>query len=762
MAAEAMDLAEAVVMIRADMSELKAQFEDMKNVAKHQLGEIGDLISTGIIAVVASKVIGLGKEFIGMAGDVETAVQKFETLLGSAEEAKKIVAEIAEFAAKTPYQMPEIQAAAQQFLIYGMSARQAMDSVKKLGDIAAISGTSIVELSMLYARAKASGPNSVVGQDLLGMLTNRGIMTKKDIVKEMGLQSIMQLDRIMSNGGLRWRHIEPIFDRLTEKGGRFFGGMAKQAATFSGLSSTLFDNVRLIGAGVGQVFLDGAKSFITSAIAITDKIRVWVQAIIELNERTHGIIGRIGALAGIVASVVLLAPKLVWAIRQVTAAMALFEVSTGVGAIIAVVTAAIAAFMMFQEVISAAVSKSGKFAEVGQLWDQMVATMGEAWASFADGFMAMIQPLIDYFNAVVGELSAWISENFELILDVARLVFKTIGTVIAGNIRVVMFVFQAMFQVVSWGLQLITRLAGSTFGGFAAKGGSAIREVLEWLTVLVTNWKIVAKLILAEFVWTFSAMTDGIYGVGKAFVSVFAGIFNIAFSVAMGIGDVFMAAATNIVDTFHMVGDATRVVFRGLTAMAVTFATGVSDALKAAVTGGMDESIAATMEKLKADAAAIRDELKTTVGESEVGKAMKNATADVMKSVNDTINNTAEGLSYQSGNTKALAANMNAMREKLLADKLALEKQRGLKPGQKATDAAGKPAASGGGPDIKPGFVGLEEAAKQMQTSILDRPDKQLGVLQNIEDVNRQMLTEAQKGNAIATKKPDVATAVAG
>ncbi len=761
MPADAMELAEAVVLIRADMSELKDQFAQMQNMAKGSLNQISDMISTGLVAILASKIMGIGKHFVGMAGDIETSTQKFETLLGTAEEAKRLVAEIADFAAKTPYQMPELEQATQQFLIYGDSAKVAMENLKKLGDIAAISGTPITELATLYARAKAGGQQGTVGQELIGMLTHRGIMTKRDIKEAMGLQSIMQLDRIMSQGGIKWRHIEPIFDKLTEKGGRFFKGMERQSLTFHGLSSTLADNVRLIGASIGQLFLSGSKGFIAAAISMTDKIRAWTQAIVALNERTHGVIGRIGVLVGGMASAVLIAPKLIWAIRAIGSALAMLEIETGIGAIVVAIGAAIAALMYFHEVVSAAVGESGKFEAVGQLWDQVVETMSESWKSFSDGFVAMIQPAIEFFNSLVADLAAWIKENFDLILDVTRLVFRTIGTVVAGNIRMVMYVFQLLFETASWCLQMISKLSGFVFGNVAKTGGSAIRSVLEWLQVLVENWKTVVKMVIAGVALLYTTMFDMLVGLGGVFASVFMGMFNVAFMVAMGIGKVFLTAGANIVDTLKTVGESCRIVFRGLTTMAVTFANGVSDALKAAVTGGMNESINATMEKLKADASQIRDELKSTIGKSEVGKAMQSATADVMEAVNNTIDSSAASMAYQSEASQALGRNMNAMRAKLLADKLALEKQRGYKPGEKPIDQE-KSRGGVGGPDIKPGFVGLEEAAKHMQTSILDRPDKQLGVLQNIEDVNRQMLTEAQKGNAIAAKPVEAAPATAG
>ena len=81
-----------------------------------QFSTIGSKIRSGLAGIGA--VLGVGGGAFGagfaikLAAEAETTRVSFETIIGSASEAKKVLSELKDFSASTPLQLPELQDAA--------------------------------------------------------------------------------------------------------------------------------------------------------------------------------------------------------------------------------------------------------------------------------------------------------------------------------------------------------------------------------------------------------------------------------------------------------------------------------------------------------------------------------------------------------------------------------------------------------------------------------------------------------------------------
>ena len=80
------------------------------------------------------------------------AVQ-FEVLLGSVDKAKAHIADLAKFAAATPFEMPEIADASRQLMVLTGGVMGGAASLRLVGDAASVAGVSISEVAMWVGRA---------------------------------------------------------------------------------------------------------------------------------------------------------------------------------------------------------------------------------------------------------------------------------------------------------------------------------------------------------------------------------------------------------------------------------------------------------------------------------------------------------------------------------------------------------------------------------------------------------------------------------
>jgi tape measure domain-containing protein len=226
--------------------------------------------------------IGIGVSAGGMlklAADAEAAEVKFKVLLKSGDAAKQMVKDIDKAAASTPFEKMEISQATQTFMAMTGAGAASLDQVMKLGDIAALTGTPLVELSETYAKMVSSG--RVMTEDL-NQLSGRGIPIIKQLAAQFGVSEAAVRD-MASEGKISAADLDAAFTAMTSAGGDFEGGMAQLSQTTAGRFSTLKDNVTAQLTMIGTAMLPIANdlmSGVSTAIethqqSITDSLS-WV------------------------------------------------------------------------------------------------------------------------------------------------------------------------------------------------------------------------------------------------------------------------------------------------------------------------------------------------------------------------------------------------------------------------------------------------------------------------------------------------------
>ncbi len=245
---------------------------------------------------------------VKLAADAEQAQVAFRTLLGSAEDAERVLGEINQFAAETPFETPELRDAGRMLVAFRTQADQVVPTMRMLGDLAAGTNQPIGELAEIFGKARVQGR---LFMEDINQLTGRGIPIIQELAKQFGVTET-EVRGLVEKGRVHFTNLEEAFRSLTSEGGMFAGLMAAQSKTLTGEISTLKDNVSLLAAAFGEQLLPLVKAATEAALVLTDKLS-------GVDGATMQTVVQVAAFAGAFAATVAVVPRVVAAVRAVIA-----------------------------------------------------------------------------------------------------------------------------------------------------------------------------------------------------------------------------------------------------------------------------------------------------------------------------------------------------------------------------------------------------------------------------------------------------------
>lgn len=220
-------------------------------------------IIKGFVRSVANAV---GKLF-GAGGQVEQLQVAFETMLGSAQQAKKVIGDLSQFAANTPFTLPGVERSAKMLLAFGFEAQQLIPLLKNIGDVA--SGLSLGEdglqrLILNLGQVQAQG--KLTGRELRDFAV-AGVPLLDELAKSLG-KTKAEIQEMVSQGQILSGDVIQAFQNMSGEGGRFENLMDKQSKTLLGLWSNLKDQVTLLSRELGVRLLPIGKLVVTTLISL--------------------------------------------------------------------------------------------------------------------------------------------------------------------------------------------------------------------------------------------------------------------------------------------------------------------------------------------------------------------------------------------------------------------------------------------------------------------------------------------------------------
>jgi tape measure domain-containing protein len=192
------------------------------------------------------------KSFLSLASETEALATQFRVLLGSGEAAKAMMDDINKFAASTPFEQMELAQTAKQLLATGSAAGGVVGEMRRLGDMAALTGSSLGDLAAIYGKVRGQG--KLTGETL-EQLTDRAIPIVGQLAKQFG-KSEAEIRKMVSAGKIGFAEVQQAIAGMTDEGGRFAGGMEALAETTGGLWSTVTGNFKTLASQIGTAIID--------------------------------------------------------------------------------------------------------------------------------------------------------------------------------------------------------------------------------------------------------------------------------------------------------------------------------------------------------------------------------------------------------------------------------------------------------------------------------------------------------------------------
>lgn len=177
-------------------------------------------------------------ELINVRGEFQKTEIAFTTMLGNADQAKVLMGQMVDLAAKTPFGLQDVSSGAKQLLAFQVPANEVVDVLTRMGNIAAGLGVPLSRINLVYGQVKAKG--KLAGDDLR-QFTEAGIPMVAELAKKFN-KTTGEITNMVSAGKIGFKDVQDVLYNLTNEGGMFFNLMEKQSASLSGKIANLGDS----------------------------------------------------------------------------------------------------------------------------------------------------------------------------------------------------------------------------------------------------------------------------------------------------------------------------------------------------------------------------------------------------------------------------------------------------------------------------------------------------------------------------------------
>lgn len=137
-------------------------------------------------------------QVIELGAQAEQTSVAFTQLIGNEELAGRMLGEINEYAAKTPFSQLQLVDAAKTMLNFGVAADEVNMHLKELGDISMGDANKLNSLSLVFGQVASAG--KMQGGDLLQFI-NQGFNPLKELEKMTGM-AYKDLQAAMAKGAV--------------------------------------------------------------------------------------------------------------------------------------------------------------------------------------------------------------------------------------------------------------------------------------------------------------------------------------------------------------------------------------------------------------------------------------------------------------------------------------------------------------------------------------------------------------------------------
>ncbi len=417
------------VFIGADNSEFLKKMSQTQRALKRGFGSDALEMSSGAAGVllgIAAAAGIAGAAAIKMSADYTASKTAFTTLLGDAQKAENMLADLATFAADTPFELPGLIKASQKLMAFGFASEDIIPIMSAVGDAISLVGGGqeaidgvVRALGQIQAKGKLSAEE-------MNQLAERGINGWKYMADQMGI-SVAEVMALCQDGAID--STTAINAVVMGMQNNFKGGMDALSKEIPGLLSTIKDNAGMVLKGIGDSLTEslGLKEMLS-------ELATWLTEFATVA-KTAGIKE---AIQGMFPPEALAA----------AAALAGVIVAAAIPAMVAFAASVWAAIVPLAPFIAAGAAIGAVAYEIWNNWEPLTELFGTMWEVITQLF----SDACAFISELLGDSTA---EATGIVEDGWEAAAQTTDTVWSGICEFINSAWEAIKQIVSDGVNWI-------------------------------------------------------------------------------------------------------------------------------------------------------------------------------------------------------------------------------------------------------------------------------------------------------------------
>ena len=176
-------------------------------------------------------------DIIKVRGEFQQLDIALTTMIGNKEEADRLMRQVVQYAATTPFNLTDIGQGVKQLKAYQFEVKELIPTLNRLGNVAAGLSVPLNDLIYLYGTSRAQG--RLFARDIQ-QFAGRGVPIISELSKILKVAEKDVMD-LVSAGKVGFPELEKVFQNLTDEGGMFFDLMDKQSQSITGRISNVQD-----------------------------------------------------------------------------------------------------------------------------------------------------------------------------------------------------------------------------------------------------------------------------------------------------------------------------------------------------------------------------------------------------------------------------------------------------------------------------------------------------------------------------------------
>lgn len=541
----------------------------LKNLGSSMIG-VGAKMSLGLTAPL----MAVGTMAVRSAADLEQTKIAFTTLLGSAEKAGSYMEELKAFAAKTPFEFPDLATAASRLAAVGTNTKSIIPIMTTLGNATSAMGTGSEGIERAVRALTQMRQKGKVTAEEMMQLTEAGIPAWEALASTLGVtvakaQEMVTKKQVDAN---------KMFEAIETSAGpglqKVTGMMDKQSQSLTGLISTLKDTVSMGLASMIEPLIPTIKAFVGwlsklaagfAALSPSTKRFILIGAAIAaalgpILVFAGTIISAIGTIAPVIATVVgaISGPIALIIALVVGAAYLIVKNWDKVKAVLAglwdAVKPAIQPFIDALKWIAMGIGDAFRFGDITYFLDVIGELIGLPLGPWFTAIMNAAKALWQVFTDLVGSI------DWQPIIDALMAIWNTIVSIVTpvfeflkGVVKDAMaFMMATMGVIIAW-VQANWPLIKSTIQTVVNVISTVIKTALTvikavWMAVwpylqivLTTVWNVIKTVV--------STAINVILGIIKTVMLIIKGDWKGAWESIKGVVGTILNGAVKVIST---------------------------------------------------------------------------------------------------------------------------------------------------------------------------------------------------------------------